>query len=216
MSRPRRRCAALLLGLGLFGCAPAGPTVAPSIPVVAVSNAPAPSSSPSLASPAAESSASPSARSSPVASPSAAWDETLLSILPAEVAGVPLKAEPDAFAAAAADPSFGADVASAAFATAFDAGDLTSGVVAKLRPGRYSASMFRDWRDTYDAGACGQAGGVGGHAQAQLGGRTVDITTCNGGLRVYHAWLPERGVIVSLFSLGDRRFGEQVMAGLRP
>jgi hypothetical protein len=216
LSRPLRRCCALLLGLGLFGCAPAGPTVAPSLPVVAVSIPPASSPSPSLAPTTPSASDSPSARRSPAASPSAVWDETLLSILPTEVAGVPLKAEPDAFAAAAADPSFGEDVGSAAFATAFDAGDLASGVVAKLRPGRYSAAMFRDWRDTYDAGACGQAGGVGGHAQAQLGGRTVDITTCNGGLRVYHAWLPGRGVIVSLFSLGDRRLGEQVMAGLRP
>jgi hypothetical protein len=217
LTRPLRRCAALLFGLGLLGCAPAGPTVvAPSGPVVSVSNPPPSSPSPSLAPPTAATSASPSARPSPATSPSVAWDETLLSILPAEVAGVPLKPEPDAFATATADPAFGEDVASAAFATAFDSGDLASGIVAKLRPGRYSTTMFRAWRDTYDAGACGQAGGVGGHAQATLGGRTIDITTCNGGLRVYHAWLPERGVIVSLFSLGDRRFGEQVMAGLRP
>ena len=76
--------------------------------------------------------------------------------------------------------------------------------------------MFRDWRDTYNEGACGQAGGVAGNAQADLGGRTVYIATCAGGLRVYHAYLPERGVIVSLLSVGERRFGEQLMGGLRP
>jgi hypothetical protein len=55
-----------------------------------------------------------------------------------------------------------------------------------------------------------------GNAEAQLGGRTTYITSCAGGLLVYHAYLEGQGVVVSLFSLGDRRFGEQIMKGLRP
>jgi hypothetical protein len=143
-------------------------------------------------------------------------DETLLSILPADVDGVPVAQEPDSFAQAAADPDFATNVGSAAFAIVVDGSDLASGVVARLRPGRYSDGLFRDWRDTYDAGACAQAGGVAGNAQADLGGRTVYIATCGGGLRTYHVYVPERDVIVSLFSLGDRKFGELLMGSLRP
>jgi hypothetical protein len=87
-------------------------------------------------------------------------------------------------------------------------------VVAHLRPGVYSDAFFRDWRDSYDEGACGQAGGVAGNAEAELGGRTVHITSCAGGLLVYHAYLPERDVAVSVISVGEARFGEQLMAGV--
>ncbi|MEI7743577.1 MAG: hypothetical protein WCK58_07490, partial [Chloroflexota bacterium] len=99
---------------------------------------------------------------------------------------------------------------------AVDAGDLASGIVAQPVAGIYSDAFFRDWRETYDVGACAQAGGVGGRAEATMGGRQVVITTCAGGLRVYHTWIEQRGVIVSLFSLGERKLGEQLMGGLRP
>jgi hypothetical protein len=124
--------------------------------------------------------------------------------------------EPEAFAEAASDPSFVASVEAAAFPIAVSADDLASGVVALLRPGRFSDRFFRDWRDSYNEGACGQAGGVVGNAEAELDGRTVYITSCAGGLRVYHAHVAERDVIVSLFSVGERRFGEQLMKDLRP
>ena len=127
-----------------------------------------------------------------------------------------MTSEPDAFATAAKDPDFAANVDSAAFAIAVDANDITSGVVAHLRPGRYSEALFRDWRDSYNEGTCAQSGGVAGNAQAELGGRLVYVTTCGNGLRTYHAYLGQRDVIVSLFSLGDRHFGEQLMSGLRP
>jgi hypothetical protein len=143
-------------------------------------------------------------------------DPSLLGILPAEVAGVALASEPESFDVAAGDPAFTANVEAAAFAVVVDGDDLASGVVARLKPGVFSDAFYRDWRDTYDEGACSQAGGVTGHAQAELGGRTVFITSCAGGLRTYHAHLAERGVVVSLFALGDRRFGEQIMAALRP
>ena len=145
-----------------------------------------------------------------------ALDESLLAYLPANVAGVPVTSEPDAFATAAKDPDFAANVDAAAFAIAVDANDITSGVVAHLRPGRYSEALFRDWRDSYNEGTCAQSGGVAGNAQAELGGRLVYVTTCGNGLRTYHAYLGQRNVIVSLFSLGDRHFGEQLMSGLRP
>ena len=145
-----------------------------------------------------------------------AVDASLLSVLPAAIDGVSVRPEPDSFAEALRDGSFVANVDAAAFFVVVDAGDLASGVVAHLRPGVLSDAFLRDWRDSYDEGACGQAGGVASRAQVGLGGRTVSITTCVGGLRTYQASVPERGVIVSLFSVGERRFGEQLAAGIRP
>ena len=144
-------------------------------------------------------------------------DPALLEVLPAAVGAAGVEIEPESFGEAVQDPSFAANVDAAAFAIVTEAEDLASGVVAHLRPDVFSEAFFRDWRDSYDEGACAQAGGVAAHAQVGLGDdRTMYVTTCAGGLRVYHAYVPERGVVVSVFSLGERRFGEQLMGGLRP
>ena len=193
------------VGILLSACSPA--PVAPTSPVQAAP-------SPSAAAPSTASASSSTANSS--AGPAVLLDESLLGVLPADVGGVAVSSEPDSFAQAASDPDFVRNVESAVFAVVPAPDDLASGVVAKLRPGAYSDEMFRDWRDSYNEGACSQAGGVGGNAETELGGRTVYIATCNGGLHVYHAYLPERGIIVSLFSLGTQRFGEQLMGKLRP
>ena len=138
-------------------------------------------------------------------------------MLPADVDGVPVNLEHQAFVdASTTDAAFAQNVARAAFGVAVDGGDLVSGVVAELQPGLFSDAFFRDWRDSYDAGACGQSGGVVGNAETQIDGRTVYIATCAGDLRDYHTWLPERGAIVSAFALGGRRLGETLMEGLRP
>jgi hypothetical protein len=217
----RGRLAALLIVVPL-ATACAGPVVPTAgLPASAASSSSTTSSStsastfspgPATAAPIA----SPSSR--PTSSPAAAvlLDQSLLGILPPDVDGIPVAAEPDSFAQAAADPDFVRNVASAVFAVVVDGADLASGVVARLRPGRYSETLFRDWRDSYNEGACAQAGGVARNAQADMDGRTVYIASCAGGLRVYHAYLPERGTIVSLFSTGDRRFGERLMSDLRP
>ena len=143
-------------------------------------------------------------------------DPTLLEVLPADVDGIPVNLEHQAFVEATADEAFAQHVRRAAFGVAVEGSDLASGVVAELQPGTFSDAFFRDWRDTYNAGACGQAGGVAGSAEADIDGRTVYITTCGGGLRTYHVWVPERGAIVSAFALGERRLGELLMEGLRP
>ena len=205
-----RFAAGIGVALLLVGCdtglATPSPLVAPT--ASAPASVPAPASTPPPSAPAVS--------SGPGASASVALDASLLGVLPPDVAGVAIQLEPDALTTALADPDFARNVEAAAFAVAVDAGDLASGVVARLRPGVYTDALFRDWRDTYNAGACAQAGGLAGNAQAELGGRTVYIATCAGDLRVYHAYLPERGVIVSLLSVGQRRFGEQLMDGLRP
>ena len=198
--------AVAVIGLLLAACSPS--PVTPTVPGQAT-----PAPSPASAAP-TNPPASPIANASPGAA--VLLDETLLGVLPAEVGGVPIASEPDSFAQTATDPDFARNVEAAVFAIAPGTDDLTSGVVARLRPGVYSDEMFRDWRDSYNDGVCAQAAGVGGNAEAELGGRTVYIATCNGGVRVYHAYLPERGVIVSMLSLGEQRLGEQLMGNLRP
>ncbi len=196
--------------LALAGCGSTAPTPpatssaqasaaavsSPSVPVTSSTEAPSPAT--------------------PAASAAVALDPSLLMILPPTVDAVPVTAEPDSLADAVANPDFVANVAAAAFPIVVDGSDLASGVVARLRPAVYTEAFFRDWRDTYDRGACAQAGGVARTAQSQLGGRAVYIASCAAGLLVYHAYLPQRNVIVSVFSLGDRRFGEQLLSDLRP
>ncbi len=198
----------------LAACGSSSPSATPlATPSATASAAPA---SPSAATVPVSTPAPGGSPSGPLGSPPVELDLTLLAILPPAVDGVPVTAEPDSFGEAVADPDFAANVQAAVFAVVVDANDLASGVVARLRPGVYSEAFFRSWRDSYDAGACSQAGGVLSNAQTALGGRTVHITRCAQQLLIYHAYLPGRDVVVSLFSLGDRRFGERLMGDLRP
>ena len=191
-----------LLGASIVGC---GSPVPSAAPVIAPS-ATAPSTEPPATTPSA-----PASVAGPVAR-----DDALLSILPPDLDGNPVTPEDASFAEAATDPAFARNVGRAAFGIVVAAGDLASGVIAELVPGVYSDAFFRDWRDSYNEGACSQAGGVVGNAEAEMDGRTVYIASCSGGLRVYHAYLEERNVVVSLFSVGDGRFGERLMRDLRP
>ena len=111
---------------------------------------------------------------------------------------------------------FATNIKAAAFGVVVAGNDIASAVVAKPLAGEFSDAWFRDWRDSYNEGACAQSGGVARNAEAELGGRTVYIGTCAGGLRTYHAWIEDRGLLVSAFSIGEGQFGEQLMAGLRP
>jgi len=52
-------------------------------------------------------------------------------------------------------------------------------------------------------------------AGAGIAGRTVHIGSCGGGGRTYHAWLEGERSVVSAYSIGDRRLGEQAMGALR-
>ena len=200
------------LALAAAGCG----ANTPSATVTAVSPAVAPSV-PTSASPSVPASQVPTdAPGSSGPAGGVVEDPSLLDLLPADVDGVPVGPEHQAFLDAATDPAFAQNVRRAAFGVAVDGTDLVSGVVAELEPVRFSDGFFRDWRDSYNEGACGQAGGVIGNAESQIDGRTVYIASCAGGLRTYHVWVPERGAIVSAFALGEKRLGETLMDGLRP
>ena len=161
---------------------------------------------------------SPESSGSPTATPAVALDPSLLGVLPASVSGFAVVESPEAETAALGDPQL-AKVGTAMVAgIAVDAtvGEFVYAVVVRLRPGTMTDAVFRDWRDSYDQGACSQASGVSGNAQTQIDGRTVYIGTCTGGVRTYHVWIPERQLLVSASSVGDRRFGETLMENLRP
>lgn len=211
MAGGRLAAAGLAATLVAGACGSSTPTATPFVPTVAPTSAATATPAPPPVT------SSPGSPAPPGASGGTVEDPSLLGILPATVDGIDVTLEHQAFLdAVSSDPGFVRNVGRAAFGVAVSGTDLVSGVVAQLAPNTYSDAFFRDWRDTYDQGACSQAGGVTGNAETQIGDRTVYIGSCSGGLRTYHVWLPERGVIVSAFSLGDKRLGEALMEGLRP
>lgn len=177
------------------------------------------SNPPSVSSPTAAPTALATApAATPTASASAVTvDRSLLSLLPATVSGFAITESPEAETSAGQSPDLASLATGFAAGLAADpaGGDWAFAVVVALRPGVMSNAAFRDWRDSYDEGACSQAGGVVGHAEAQIGGRTAYITSCGGGLHTYHLWLPARQRLVSVSALGERRLGEQMIAGIR-
>lgn len=157
-------------------------------------------------------------------------DPGLLARLPVAIDGVPLNADPDTAAEIAADPGLRSSVRSVAVAHAFgpvasaaasdptasgSAGDYVVVTVVRLRSGVFDAPFYRAWRDSFDQGVCAQAGGVAGHAEASIAGRTVSIGSCAGGVHTYHVYLPAQEVLVSLQAMGPGRYGELLAAGLR-
>jgi hypothetical protein len=207
--------AAVVVVVALAGCAPStSPTASPAI---ATPSAAGPPSATPSARPSASSPSSPAESRSPGGSTTGVVrDDSLLAVLPPDLDGNAVMAEEESFGEAATDAAFSDHVARAAFAVVTSPNDLASGVVAELRPGLLDDAFFADWRETYDQGACSQAGGVATNAETQLGGRTVWITTCAGDLTVYHTEIPDRDLVVSLFSLGEGRYGERLMRDLRP
>lgn len=145
-------------------------------------------------------------------------DTTLLAVLPGAVDGVPVTESTDGEADAIANPQLPSIASALAAGLAVDSAtsNFVYAVVVRLLPGALDDIRFRDWRDSYDDGACSGAGGVVGHAQAEIGGRTVFIGTCEAGVRTYHAWIPDKDLLVSASAAGDRRLGERLIAELRP
>jgi hypothetical protein len=145
-------------------------------------------------------------------------DAALLEVLPATVDGVAVVVSADGETEALSDPTLGEVAVAIAAGLAIDpaSGEFVYAVVVRLRDGAMSDERFRDWRDSFDEGACSQAGGVVGHAEAEIAGRTVYIGSCVGGVLTYHVWLREPGLLVSASAVGDRRLGERLVEGLRP
>ena len=190
------------LAIALAACSPAV-TAAPTNP-----STPIPSPTQNL----------PTVTPSIVPSSSVPIDGSLLAILPATVDGIEVIESPEAEIAALAGPELAAVGSAMAAGIAVDAttGQFVYAVVVRLEPGAMDDSVFRDWRDSYDEGACSQAAGVTGKAEAQIAGRTVYIGSCSGGVLTYHVWLVDQSILISASAVGDRRLGELLMEHLRP
>jgi hypothetical protein len=144
-------------------------------------------------------------------------DATLLDHLPEAIEGVPVTEALDEAALALADPAL------PRIATALDVGvavdqatrNLVTAHVVRLREGAFDDDTYRQWRDSYDEGACTAAGGVKGRAEATIDERTVFVTSCVGPLRTYHVWIEDEHLLISASSVGEGRFGELLMSELR-
>lgn len=192
-----------------------------AIAVLTAACSPAASASPTSmvpgVTPAATIEASPVVSSTPGTTPAVELDPSLLAVLPSTIAGFAMAESPEAEAAAREDPQLAVVGSAMVAGIAVDAsaGEFVYAVVVRLKAGAMNDAVFRDWRDSYDQGACSQANGVAGNAQTEIDGRTVYIGTCGGGVRTYHVWIEDKGLLVSASSVGDRRLGELLMNSLR-
>jgi len=144
-------------------------------------------------------------------------DNTLLAYLPDSVAGIKVTEDQDAAAEALGNQALPAIASAVDAAVAVDAGsgNLVYALVARIRPAAFGDEAFRQWRDSYDQGACAAGGGVVGNAEATLGGRQTFITSCVGGMHTYHVFLKDLGIVISASAIGDGRYGEKLLDTLR-
>lgn len=198
-------CVAVLAG----ACGP-GPASTPApTPSVAPTSTPTPR---------------PSATSTPFASattsspsPSVVVDATLLEHLPVSVGGVDFAADPATADGIAADPTLGRTVSALAVAIAVRgaaADDLAIASVVRVRAGIFDEAFFAEWRASYDAAACAQAGGAGPSVERTIGPYQAFVGTCVGGAKTYHVHLTG-DILVSVTATGPRDFGALTVAGLR-
>jgi hypothetical protein len=203
---------AAALAMSAGGCVPPRPS--PSVPSTPVAE---PSAS-AAGSPSASAAGSPPA-SAGAGSPSTAGgitvDPALLEHLPPDVAGVARNADAETAAEIAGQPLLDTFVSDIGVAVYPSTTDYAVATLARLRPDVFDHGWFRDWRDTYDEGVCAQAGGVeSGRSEVELGGRQVHRSSCRGGVLIYHTWLPESGVVVSIQGAGPLDMGRSVVSGL--
>jgi hypothetical protein len=143
-------------------------------------------------------------------------DPSLLDHLPAQVDGLDVMRSPESDSGAATDPvvtEFGEGVVTG---LAIDpaSGDFAYATLVRLRRDAFTEDLYRSWRDSFDEGACSQAGGVARVAVTEISGREVHIGSCDGGVRTYHAWLGDSRVLVSVSAAGERSLGELLVEAL--
>ena len=133
--------------------------------------------------------------------------------MPKSIGSVPLTPSPEAAAEPAADASLATSAQSLAVGLAVDqaTGNLVVASVVKLKPGVFSDEFFRDWRDSFDEGACGQAGGVTGNAEATIAAGPSTSGPARAASSRITSTSRAADVIVSLTAVGDGRLGEKLM-----
>jgi hypothetical protein len=146
-------------------------------------------------------------------------DASLLAILPRSVAGFPLQPADQTAAGMITNVDLQRSASALTVGYVIAAGnsrsdDLAVATVIQLRPGVFSDTFYSDWRTSYDRAACASAGGVSSHIQQYNGQHQVEVTVCGQGARTLHTHLAG-DILVSITAVGDRKFGDLVMNGLR-
>jgi hypothetical protein len=142
-------------------------------------------------------------------------DDGLLAMLPVKLDGLDRHVDPSVNAAIATDPDLARLADSFATALYVDPASSQFAYVSVVRlQGRLSDAESRSYRDSFDAAACSQAGGLERTAEATIGSHRAYIGTCAGGVRTYHVELDAGGMILSVSEAGDRRLAEHLIRGL--
>jgi hypothetical protein len=208
--------AGLALGGGACGATPSTPPTESATPAPSASATPTPIAS-STVSPTG-SLPSTSLEIPPSLPPGVTVDPGLLEVLPVAVDGLTLEADPDTAAEIASDPLLAESALSIAVALAAtgpsESDDLAVASVIRLRPDVFDEAFYQEWRDTYNEAACEVADGIDSETSTEIGGHATYVGICVGGPRTYHTYLEDQGFIVSVTATGERRLGEQILAGL--
>jgi hypothetical protein len=209
VSAAARRVILALALLAVAGCSSTSPSTAPSNAATALVSA--------TTSPAPIDSLGPPPVATPDDAAPVTIDQSLLDILPAKIGTVAVTEDTDAAAQAVNDPALDQIATGVDSAVAVDTGNgnLVLANIVRLRPGAFGAELYRQWRDSYDEGACAGSGGVVGHAEAVIANRQTYVTSCVAGMHTYHLWIEDEDILISASSIGADRFGEQLLTGLR-
>ncbi|HET7474230.1 MAG TPA: hypothetical protein VFJ71_13985 [Candidatus Limnocylindrales bacterium] len=189
-------------------------------PVSPAPSSAAPASRPVTIAP-SRSASGPTASASDVAA-SAAADPDLFTVIPIQPAdGLTFQYDPDTTGRVAADKGLAKDASALAIGLYTVTGqqpvaDYAITSIVKLRDPLANEDWFRAYRDSYDASACAQAGGVVRHAEAPIAGRQVFIGSCAGGAFTYHLRLDAQGLVISITGVGPGRLGERVAGLVKP
>jgi hypothetical protein len=121
----------------------------------------------------------------------------------------------DTTAQVAADPGLAGNVSGLAIGLYTMPGqqpvaDFAIVSVLHLRDPSVGPDWFRSYRDTYDAAACAQAGGIVRHSETTIGTNDVFIGACAGGAFTYHVRLEAHAIVVSITAAGPARLGERI------
>jgi hypothetical protein len=219
-------CVAIVV-LGSLAVAACGSVTSPSPRVlpdpIASSTAASPRASADTASASASTSRSPGA--SPGDGSAVRVDPSLLSFLPIGGNGLIQAVDPDTTAQIAQDPALRASASALIIATylpaptsasAPPAEDFAVVSVIRLRDPNADEAWFRDWRDSYDAAVCANAGGVSRNSQTNMGTHTVYVASCAGGSFTYHTRIADGAIVISINSIGPANLGRTVMERLSP
>lgn len=161
----------------------------------------------------------PPATITPGATPLVRIDPTLLAVLPQEVDNLSVLENSEAEADAQANGTLATLSNGVAGALAIDpaTADFVLADIVRLRAGAMNDAVFTAWRDSFDAGVCGQ-NGIVGHAQQVMNGLTVYVGTCGGQnpFHTYHVWIQAKNLLVSASAGGKRQLGALLFQGLTP